>query len=164
MLETASKFPTCQRRIIKALCAAFHVEKEDYGKMIHLVLYLKNNDRYKPETLEYLPQLHGALMIQHIFSFTPENGRIMTEGFLGLAVSEILKWVIDPIKSRIIEALLTSNTVPPKSKKKVIQLFLGKFAEFSMDKYASHLVDKCWAVAPIQLKVKGSKIKFLTIL
>ena len=64
----------------------------------------------------------------------------------------LFKWLFDPITSRIIEMFFVSETVLPKSKKKMMHSLQGQYGGLAKDKYGSHLIDKIWLVAPIALK------------
>lgn len=72
-------------------------------------------------------------------------------------------WVFDATASRVLDSLLSSPTTPQKVKTQIIALFMGSFAKFSQDKFASHFFDKCWKVATLDQKVHFYLITFLMI-
>jgi nucleolar protein 9 len=65
---------------------------------------------------------------------------------------ELLKWACDPVCSRVLEKFFVSPTVTSKSKRKLLRSFTGNFSDLAKDKYASHMIDKCWRVATLELK------------
>lgn len=51
------------------------------------------------------------------------------------------------------ESILSSPNTNLKIKKKILRNLEDKYHEISMDKFGSHLMDQCWKVADIDMKV-----------
>jgi hypothetical protein len=85
--------------------------------------------------------------------YEPQHTRIFAEAIVSLGRNELEFWISDPTASRALESLLSSESTPNKSKKALIEQFLGSFTKLATDKYASHFVDKCWAACNLELKV-----------
>lgn len=65
-----------------------------------------------------------------------------------------LRWCYTPMGSRAYEAIIASNEVNEKIKKKILRNLMGNFASLAKDKFGSHIVEKCWSVATIEQKEK----------
>ena len=63
-----------------------------------------------------------------------------------------LTWCFSPQASRAFESMLTSDQVGGKVKKKIIKNLQGHFVSISKDKFGSHIIDRIWAVADINVK------------
>jgi len=62
-------------------------------------------------------------------------------------------WGQEPIASRVIEAILASFKVNFKAKHKLLRIFTGYYHLLALNKNGGHVVDKCWAVADLDMKV-----------
>jgi nucleolar protein 9 len=69
-----------------------------------------------------------------------------------LSPESLLKWARDPVCSRVLEQFFVSSVVTVKSKRKLLRGLTGHFGDLAKDKYASHLIDKCWRVSSLELK------------
>ena len=67
---------------------------------------------------------------------------------------QILSWSCDAVASRVIEAFLASPEVRIKSKKKFVYKHLHLIPDMAIDKYGSHIVEKCWYGADLPTKEK----------
>lgn len=54
--------------------------------------------------------------------------------------------------SRVLEQFFVSSVVTLKSKRKLLRGLTHHFGDLAKDKYASHLIDKCWRVSSLELK------------
>jgi nucleolar protein 9 len=91
-------------------------------------------------------------MIQYLLSFDEKNCKIFADCVVSQPDTTLSLWSTDPIASRILEALIDSESVDKKVKKKLVLLFKGQFARLAADKYASHFVDKCFLNSKIEIK------------
>ncbi|KAI8905769.1 armadillo-type protein [Powellomyces hirtus] len=152
IVETCVKHQTCQKEVVKAICTAFHASTTDQRRqIISLILLMQTFERYDPSAK---PNLHGSLMLQHLLSFEEEHNKIIIDSFMALTPEESRGWASDAVASRVIEQFLLAPAVSTKAKRKVIRGWLGSFSAIASDKFGSHVVDKCWAVADIGLKEK----------
>ncbi|KAI8895550.1 armadillo-type protein [Globomyces pollinis-pini] len=153
ILESATKYPKLQKLCVDTLHKVFHsTEAERKSEFINLVLYKKNYEKFQEKIFVHQPDTQGSLIIQHLLHFTIENIKFLVDSILKLPDTTLLLWVKDPMASRILETLLSSETVPKKSKIELIQHFMGGFAKFAEDKFTSRFVDKCWVAASYEQK------------
>ncbi|KAI8922968.1 armadillo-type protein [Entophlyctis helioformis] len=151
-IEACSRVPACQKRVLKALFAAVHTAGDDakMKKCASVILLMTTYEKY--EVLDLAPSLQGALMLQHVASFTPENAKLCVESIMAMEPESLFKWALDPIASRVVEAILASHTLALRTQRRLVRNFFGRFVELSSDKYGSHLVDKCWAVSNMDMR------------
>lgn len=137
----------------KSITLAFIDNKNEDQKrlVIELILRLQSFDDYQRQQRPY--QFAGAKLIQQLLSFPNDHNIFLISSFLSMSIPDRLAWTSDKIASRVIEAFLASPNVGDKVKRKIIRGFEGHFGDLSKDKYASHLVDKCWAACDMKQKI-----------
>ncbi|KAJ3269042.1 Nucleolar protein 9 [Terramyces sp. JEL0728] len=108
--------------------------------------------KFQQKIFVHLPNVQGALMLQHLLNFKPEISKTIVDSILLCPPTTLNLWISDPTASRILEAVLSSETAPNKSKRQLIKVFEKSFVRLAQDKYGSHFVDKCWAASNIELK------------
>ena len=59
-----------------------------------------------------------------------------------------------PISSRVLDALLSSPTVPAKLKRKFVLGFMGRWHELVDDRIGSRVGERCWAAADGYMKAR----------
>ncbi|KAL5039671.1 hypothetical protein BDV3_002764 [Batrachochytrium dendrobatidis] len=152
IVESCITFPNIQPRIMACLYKAFEVDEDEEKKKMFatLVLHLSTYDRF--QQFVRLPNVQGALIIQHICSYSAHCSKPCLDSILSISKQDMLKWISDPISSRVIESILSSATIAVKFKRRLIRIFFGSFVDLSIDKYGSHFVDKCWAVASLDAR------------
>eukprot|EP00842_Homolaphlyctis_polyrhiza_P003417 jgi/Hompol1/4076/HPOL_006907-RA len=150
LVEAAIRLAGCQGRIMNALYKAFHATDNDGGmaQISNLILHMTSFEKF--QMLVRTPNVQGSLVLQYIMQFQPEHAKACLDSILAIEPAELFKWATDPAMSRVLEALLSSSTVPLKSKRKLIKVFKTKFADLASDKFGSHVIEKCWAIATMQ--------------
>lgn len=152
-MEVAVKFPAVQKRCVDNVLAAFHVKENDnQAQLVYLLQYLYPLEKHQLKLFDPEPKVQGALLIQHMLNFSPENCRIICESITSIPKDELARWITHPVASRGLEALLDSKTASKKSKRLMITNCLGTFSKLASDKYASHFLDKCWKVCNLETK------------
>ncbi|KNC97625.1 uncharacterized protein SPPG_07093 [Spizellomyces punctatus DAOM BR117] len=90
----------------------------------------------------------------HQLYITYFRGKLQELSSWPLPVETTIRWSQDAVASHLLETLLITPTLNTKAKRKLIRGWLGSFAPMACNKYGSHVVDKCWAVADLALKEK----------
>ncbi|KAI9103148.1 armadillo-type protein [Phlyctochytrium arcticum] len=157
--EACVKHRVCQKEVIKAITMALLPDHHDdsdatvglYERrmLVQLILNFQTLNAYSDESK---PNLHGSLILQKLLLFDAEPAKIVIDSFMSLPVERFLKWSQDPIGSHLVETLLLCPGLHQKAKRKIIRTFVGHYPTLACNKYGSHIVDKCWAVADITLK------------
>ncbi|KAJ3322520.1 Nucleolar protein 9 [Blyttiomyces sp. JEL0837] len=158
ILEGCVKFETCQKEALKVLSTSFGVVSNEHKKLLcPAILALQTVEDYEKKQTVMKPDYHGAMILENLLHFTEENVKPVIESILGVSPEELTQWSSDAIASRVFESFLKSTTVPLKAKRKILHQLFGNYAKIAQDKYGSHIVDCCWAVAEIDLKEKIAK-------
>ncbi|KAK9768120.1 Nucleolar protein 9 [Basidiobolus ranarum] len=152
-IDACVRLDCCYKEVMKGISKAFGANTMDERKeFVNLVIRMQSYEQYMREPVKFHPQ--GALMLQSLLLFPEEHNSLVMNSYLSQPLDVTYSWTLDPVGSRVIESFLTSPNVSLKAKRKIIRSFAGKYHEMAMDKYGSHMVDKCWAVSDIELKEK----------
>jgi nucleolar protein 9 len=155
LVQVCLLFNKSQKKVMESLKAAFRIDSpEKRKKFLKMILYMRPSEQVEGQVDYLRVQVQGALMLQYLFSYEEAENQILCEGIHSLDTETLMKWIHDPSCSRVIEAYFDSVTVSSKSKKKMLHTLQGKYSDMAKDKYASHLIDKCWKASDIQLKEK----------
>jgi len=68
-------------------------------------------------------------------------------------VSVLLEYASSPIASHLLDAVLTSETVSPKHRRRLVAAFLGHYKTMAEDRMGSRVADTIWAKADGFMKV-----------
>lgn len=138
-------------KIVEALGKSLNSDPSS-STFIISVLYLKPYDKISNYDKV---KLQGSLILQSLCNSKSKIAmKSIIDGVLDLSIDELIKYCRDPVSSRFIESIFTSKRIPDESKQKIIIKLLHKFGKMSADKYASHIVDKCWAQSNLEIKEK----------
>ncbi|XP_074424019.1 nucleolar protein 9 [Larus michahellis] len=89
--------------------------------------------------------LHGSLLLQHLLHFgdpTPVLG-----GLEALPPPALVALARSPPGSRVWDALLTSPTVPPRARRRLLRKLKGRFLSLACHRNGSRVLDAVWASA-----------------
>lgn len=141
----------CGFEIINALYNGLGVKSpEERQELINLLAFLIPYSEFTKADYNRLPfKIQGSLIIQDILKLPGDGLEPLMESYFAQDSERVYSWCSDPSGSRIIEAIINSPQVPMLSKRKMLNQYSGRYAELSMDKYGSHIVDSCWQVADI---------------
>ncbi|KAJ3129568.1 Nucleolar protein 9 [Nowakowskiella sp. JEL0407] len=145
---------TCQKQMVQSLMTAFRINAENKALLIQALAVYKSVDNLPADISSEPVQMSGALIIQLWLLFSGENGKIIADSFLQLPTNALLSWPYGATSSRILDSIITTDLILPKSKKKIVQSFHGTFYDMARDKYASHVLDKFWMVVDSSVKEK----------
>ncbi|RUO96747.1 armadillo-type protein, partial [Jimgerdemannia flammicorona] len=160
IIDACVKVNACHKEAVKGLCAAVRCNapaerKEFVNCVLRMWTYetwinASPEDRASPKT----HHTQGALILQSVLTLPEEYNAIVVNSFLAQPHDVTFPWTREPIASRVIDSILTSPHVNLKAKRKLLRNYMGHYHEFAMDKYGGHVVDRCWAVADIDMKEK----------
>jgi nucleolar protein 9 len=114
------------------------------------------------QTLMKLPEEHNTIVVSRFVKESSLNTysgtnqfylHLHSYSFLAQPQAITYRWIFDPTGSRVYESILSSPNANLKIKKKILRNLEDKYHEISMDKFGSHLMDQCWKVADIDMKV-----------
>ncbi|KAI7861000.1 armadillo-type protein [Circinella umbellata] len=158
VVEASVKKNSQQTKVIKWLREAFGIETDEDQKLFVICLMrmtrIENvrdlSDKEKSDTRAF--HLQGSLILQDIMKMTEGHNKYVVTSFLSQKPDTTLTWCFSPQASRAFESMLSSDQVGGKVKKKIIKNLQGHFVSISKDKFGSHIIDRIWAVADINVK------------
>ncbi|KAI8800486.1 armadillo-type protein [Cladochytrium replicatum] len=145
-----------QGRMLKAVLEAIGAaeEKEKTLQCAPMLLYLAKYETVIDEVQAKRAQLNGSLVLQGLVGFEQKHNKVIVESVLAQRPTVVFNWARDATSSRVLEGVLESKTVAEDRKKRLVKMFQEQFGEMSVDKYGSHVVDKCWDFADVETKVQ----------
>lgn len=154
ILESAANYPDCQSVLMSALISCLNCAEDDrIHELCYLILYRFKWDKLQVKWNIPSPSVPGSLILQKLLLFSSENVRVLTDSIAKVPKETLMIWIKDQVCSRFVESLLTSATVSKKSKRDLVALLSGSFAELADNKFASHVLDKCWLSSNMEFKV-----------
>eukprot|EP00041_Stephanoeca_diplocostata_P037737 m.1441828 g.1441828 ORF g.1441828 m.1441828 type:complete len:775 (-) comp25095_c0_seq6:4291-6615(-) len=94
---------------------------------------------------------HGARLVQALLRFSGTEVVRLTSSLLSLDGDVFVKMARHAVGSHVLEGLLSCD-ISVKKKTKLLNKFKGSFSSLAMDKFGSHVVDRCWSQADIKTK------------
>ncbi|KAI8138254.1 armadillo-type protein [Fennellomyces sp. T-0311] len=158
VVEASVKLNTQQTQVIKWLREAFEIDNDEDQKLFVICLMRMTpvgnvkglTDREKSDTFAF--HLQGSLILQDIMKMTEGHNKYVVMSFLSQKPDITLSWCFSPQASRAFESILSSEHVGGKVKKKIMKNLQGHYVSIAKDKFGSHIIDQCWAVADINVK------------
>ncbi|KAJ2853542.1 Nucleolar protein 9, partial [Coemansia erecta] len=154
LVDSCIRLGAAYIEIINALYGGLGTKTlEERRELINLLAFLMPYKTFINSDYDRLKfNIQGSLIIQSILQFPGDSNEPVLESFFSQNPQTISLWCQDPSGSRIIESIFTSPHVSPKTKKKAMEHFGGRYAELAMDKYGSRIFEKYWAIADIDTK------------
>lgn len=163
----------CEDEANTAVLSAFGIQEESDGpRIIQCALRqlslseLQNVDLSLPTDRDQAtnprtePKVQGALLLQSLLRLPQPSNQLYIDSILAMSPEEIISLAHSPISSRVLDALLDSETVPLQSKRKFVVSLIGHFHVLVDDRIGSRVGDRCWAFADTYLKEKIARSLF----
>ncbi|CAO3620810.1 unnamed protein product [Cunninghamella echinulata] len=160
LIDASVKMDSSQKEIVDALTNGLGMaDVKDRKEFVNCIIRMKSLQEWNDlpdEEKKNLRNFHlqGSLILQGIMKMPQEQNSVIINSFLSMNPDVTLRWCYTPMGSRAYEAIIASNEVNEKIKKKVLRNLMGNFASLAKDKFGSHIVEKCWSVATIEQKEK----------
>ncbi|KAG0164059.1 Nucleolar protein 9 [Apophysomyces sp. BC1034] len=141
LVDSSARLGTGEQEVIQALTGALHISEAyaDRKEFVNCVMRMWNledwnnaSEEEKRDTRNF--HLQGSLILQSMVKMAPEHNAIVT--------------------NRAYESILISETVNEKMKKRILKNLQNTYPALAKDKFGSHIVERCWAVADIEMKEK----------
>lgn len=108
----------------------------------------------KQEKQALEPSMQGSLLLQGLLKLSsPASDRIM-ESLLAQGLSMILDMSHQAVSSHVIDAVVSSKTVSPKYRRRMLMMLDGHYFELVDDRFGSRVGDKIWEKADGFMKEK----------
>jgi nucleolar protein 9 len=148
-------YKSCQERLIQSIYKAFGIQDNDPGAMATVslcVLSMYSHNRLKEEGFIAKPNIQGSLMLSSLLKFDSKYSNAFANSLLSLGLETLQSFASDPIRSRILDAFIQSDTIQNKKKRELIYLFKGMYVVLAVDKYGSRFFEKLWDQANLEMK------------
>ena len=124
-----------------------------FKKTINLInsIFDFNETANIQKALDPKMQLNTSLILQSVFKFQSKYTSPFVEVILNFPREQLILLLTSPTSSRVIEAFFEGPS-PIEQKKQFVMIFRGVYHKLSIDKYASHLVQKIWSLFSIDVK------------
>ncbi|KAM5532714.1 hypothetical protein V8D89_013606 [Ganoderma adspersum] len=100
------------------------------------------------------PKVPGAILLQSILRLPSPHNEPVLASLQEMCLDDVVKMAHHATSSRVLDAVLESETVPKTAKRKFVMSFLGKYHVLVDDRIGSRVGDRCWAFADPYLKEK----------
>ncbi|KAJ2024516.1 Nucleolar protein 9 [Coemansia sp. S85] len=156
LVDSCVRLESGYLEIVNALYSGLGAKSvAERNELINLLAFLITYAEFANSDYNRLQfKIQGSLIIQAMLQFPSDGLEPLMESYFSQDPEKIFTWCKDPSGSRIIEAILKSKQVPANSKRRVLEQYLGRYAELAMDRCGSHIAEACWEAADIQLKEK----------
>lgn len=160
LVESSVKKETSQEVIVNKLAIAFHMpEGSDRKEFINCCMRMWTIEQWNSASESekrdlYSFHLQGSLIVQGLAKMEEKANSIVINSFLSQRPEVVYNWCFSPAGSRAFEAIVASNNINQKMKKKILRDLSGKYTVLAKDKFGSHILEKCWLAADIEMKEK----------
>lgn len=168
-MDSAMRLATGYEAVKQSLVEAFEIDHKQPVHSLRCFLFLRplsqqiqaasgdeshhaKSNNFRKQNNRY--HVVGSQLVQKMLLFPESCNIFLVSSLFAQPAEEWLTMASDPVASRALEAFFTSPTVGAKVKRKIVRQLDGKFVDLAQNKYACHLVDRCWAVSEIKQKVR----------
>lgn len=103
------------------------------------------------------PSMQGSLLLQGLFKLSSPASDIVIESLLAQGVPAIVRMSHHPISSHVIDAAVSSSSIAPKLKRRLLLSLDGHWFELVDDRFGSRVGEKIWDSADGFMKEKIAK-------
>ncbi|KII96011.1 hypothetical protein PLICRDRAFT_34962 [Plicaturopsis crispa FD-325 SS-3] len=100
------------------------------------------------------PKTQGAVLLQSLLRLAEPHNQVVTNSLSTLPTPTLLQLAHNSTSSRVLDAVLTSPSVPLKAKRALVTGFIASYHTLVDDRIGSRVADRCWAFADPYLKEK----------
>ncbi|KAM5129837.1 nucleolar protein 9 [Mantella aurantiaca] len=167
-LAEACKRLTCrQTELVSHLMEAFHCAAPASRRVTCVPLFLSlltYEIYYKTEEEEEKPSehtdnmeaklqtvnYHGSVLVQHLLHFEDPSPALQSLG--NMAEDDLRTVACSQAGSHVFDALLSSNTVTEKQRKKALRKLRAHSVDLARNKYGSRVLDRIWNASTMGVK------------
>ena len=149
-----------QKEMSTALFEAFHLTTTEEQKVsFKCLMGMVTADKVlasakaasADEPLKMVFNLHGARLLEKLADFNSAQIKPLILSLIAIDGGTLKSMACDKDGSKVLEAFIKAD-IGDKRKKKLLKGLKGQFAGMAGNKFGSHVVDCCWAVAPVKTK------------
>lgn len=111
----------------------------------------------KKEKQPLEPSMQGSILLQGLFKLKTPASDIIIESLLAQGIAAIIRMAHHPISSHVIDAAVSSSSIAPKLKRRLLLSLDGHWFELVDDRFGSRVGEKIWDSADGFMKEKIAK-------
>ncbi|KAI1793004.1 ARM repeat-containing protein [Ganoderma leucocontextum] len=100
------------------------------------------------------PKVPGAILLQSMLRLPSPHNESVLVSLQAMRLDDLTQMAHHATSSRVLDAVLESETVPKTAKRKFVMTFIGHYHVLVDDRIGSRVGDRCWASADPYLKEK----------
>ncbi|XP_069505988.1 nucleolar protein 9 isoform X1 [Ambystoma mexicanum] len=93
---------------------------------------------------------HGSLLLQQLLHFTDPSPVLLS--LAAMMEKDLVTLACSQAGSHVFDALLISDSIPEKKKKKVLRKLKGHYIKLACNKHGSRVLDRIWNAATLGVK------------
>ncbi|KEI41361.1 uncharacterized protein L969DRAFT_85139 [Mixia osmundae IAM 14324] len=160
LIDRAIRLTCDASLLVKTLLAGLEIDAESTTYLLPCCLSLsplriyRRHPAYQDPNVKLEATVQGALLLQSWLQLKPADHEPVISALMTVAMPQLIRFAMDPISSRVLDVLLTSPAVLPKSRREFLKRLLGQYQALADDRIGSRVADQCWASADVYLKEK----------
>ncbi|BGP19289.1 hypothetical protein JCM10213_008193 [Rhodosporidiobolus nylandii] len=158
LMESASRLSVCEGEVAELMLDTFGLKTPEEKKLVvPCVLTLNRLQFWKKVSASSNvpePSTQGSVLLQTWLKMHAPHQQAVADSLASLPFSELLPLTRSATSSRVIDALLTSPTTPPRAMRSFILSLIGHFPELADDRIGSRVAERAFATADPFLKDK----------
>ncbi|GAA5821647.1 hypothetical protein JCM11251_000951 [Rhodosporidiobolus azoricus] len=157
LMESAARLKCCEAEVSELMLDTFGLKTPEDKKLVvpcvltlnRLVHWRKLATGATPE-----PSTQGSVLLQTWLRMHAPHNQVVLDSIITLPFDQLLPLSRSATSSRILDALLTSATVPPRSLRSFLLSLIGHIPELADDRIGSRIAERAFATADPFLKDK----------
>ncbi|GAA5903330.1 hypothetical protein JCM5296_005664 [Sporobolomyces johnsonii] len=157
MLESAARLGRCEKEMSEIMLDTFGLATEEDRKLvIPCVLTLNRLQHWKKLAAGATPDpsIQGSVLLQTWLKLHAPHQQPVFDSIAALPLDSLLALTRSHISSRVLDALLTSPTTPPRALRTFLLSLIGHYPTLASDRIGSRVAERCFATADVYLKDK----------
>ncbi|XP_069072127.1 nucleolar protein 9 [Pleurodeles waltl] len=141
-LEPASRQVACAPLFLSLLAYEIYYGLKDEDNMLE---HQADSDKCLGEV-----NFHGSLLLQQLLHFSDPSPILLS--LAALSEKDLVTLACNQAGSHVFDALLSTESIPEKKKKKIHRKLKGHYVELACNKYGSRVLDRIWNAATLGVK------------
>ncbi|KAK4049232.1 Nucleolar protein 9 [Microbotryomycetes sp. JL221] len=156
LLDRAAELQVAEGQVSEMIVDTFGLEDEKRNLLVHCVLSLNRYEHFRklPEHLRTQYTIQGSVLLQSWLKLHAPHQQPVLDSVQALSFDNLLPLTRDPTASRVIDAMLSSPTTPPRAIRTFLLSLKGHYHTLADDRIGSRVAERCWQTADVYLKDK----------
>ncbi|GAA5895792.1 hypothetical protein JCM6882_001382 [Rhodosporidiobolus microsporus] len=157
LMESAARLECCEGEVSELLLDTFGLKSPEEKKLVvPCVLTLNRLQHWKKLASGVAPEpsTQGSVLLQTWLRMHAPHNQPVLDSITSLPFDQLLPFTRSATSSRVLDALLSSPTVPPRSLRTFLLSLIGHIPELADDRIGSRIAERAFATADPFLKDK----------